>query len=68
MNAVTLNRNRARRWTTALAACIFIVSTAMAVSRVRGSQLDNLLGGVSPGAVSERCCGSAAGPLVCVPG
>ena len=30
MNAVTLNRNRARRWTTAFAACIFIVSTAMA--------------------------------------
>ncbi|HEY1459128.1 MAG TPA: GDSL-type esterase/lipase family protein [Casimicrobiaceae bacterium] len=30
MNAVTLNRNRARRWTTALAACIFIISTAMA--------------------------------------
>jgi lysophospholipase L1-like esterase len=30
MNAVTLNRNRARRWTSAFAACIFIVSTAMA--------------------------------------
>ena len=30
MNPVTLNRNRARRWTTAFAACIFIVSTAMA--------------------------------------
>jgi lysophospholipase L1-like esterase len=30
MNPVTLNRNRARRWITAFAAAIFIVSTAMA--------------------------------------
>ena len=30
MNPVMFNRNRARRWTTAFAACIFIVSTAMA--------------------------------------